>query len=55
VVGSKHPHLHCSVSWRAFQGTAKPGSCQQAPLGNSNSVGFGICRLDRSPGGAVPR
>jgi hypothetical protein len=36
--GSKHPHLHWSVVGWTFQGTVIPGSCQQAPPGNSNGV-----------------
>jgi hypothetical protein len=39
MVGSKHPHLH----WPVAQGTTIPGSCQQAPLDNSNSVGVVWC------------
>ena len=38
MVGSKHPHLHWSGAGKTSQGTAIPGSCHQAPLGNSNSV-----------------
>jgi hypothetical protein len=38
MVGSKHPHLHCSVASRTSQEIATPGSCYQTPLGNSNSV-----------------
>jgi hypothetical protein len=53
MVSSKKPHLHWSVAGRASQGTAIPGSSQQAPLGNSKSVGFGVCRQDGSLGGAV--
>ena len=30
-------------------------SFQEASLDYSNSVGFGVCRQDSSPGGAVPR
>jgi hypothetical protein len=32
MVGSKHLHMLCSVAGLTSQGTAKPGSCQQAPL-----------------------
>jgi hypothetical protein len=38
MAGCEHPHLYWSVSSRAFQGTAIPGSCLQALLGISNSV-----------------
>jgi hypothetical protein len=40
----KHPHLHWSVAGRTFQGTATPGSCQQAPLGNKV---WGLVSADR--------
>ena len=53
MVGFKHPHLHWSVAGQTSQRVATPGSCQQAPLGNDNSVGFGVCRQDVSPGGAA--
>ena len=52
---STHPHLPWSVPGSTCQGTATPGSCQQASLGNGNSFRFGVCRHDGSPGGAVPR
>jgi hypothetical protein len=54
MVGSKHPYLHWSVAGRTSQGIATPDSCQQVPFGNSNTVGFSVCRQDGSPGGAVP-
>jgi hypothetical protein len=38
MIGCKCPHLYWSGSGRASQGTAIPGSCQQALLGISNSV-----------------
>jgi hypothetical protein len=31
MVGCEHPHLHWSGAGRTSQGTATPGSCQQAP------------------------
>jgi hypothetical protein len=54
MVGSKHPHLHWSVSGQTYPGTTTLGSCPQAPLDPSNSAGFGVCRHDVSPSGAVP-
>jgi hypothetical protein len=42
-----------SVIGRTSQGTATPGSCQQLPLDNSNSVGVGVCKQDGSPCGLV--
>jgi hypothetical protein len=38
IFGYVYPHLCWSDSGRASQGTAIPGSCQQALLGISNSV-----------------
>jgi hypothetical protein len=38
MVGCERPHLFWSCSGRAFQGTAIPGSCQQALLGISKSI-----------------
>jgi hypothetical protein len=38
IIGSKHSHLLSLVASRTSQGTATPGSCQQAPLGNNNSI-----------------
>jgi hypothetical protein len=38
MVGWEHLHLYWSSSGRASQGTAIPGSCQQALLDISNSV-----------------
>ena len=54
MVGSKHLPLHWSVAGQTSPGTATLGPSLQAPLGHSNSVGFGVCRHDVSPGGAVP-
>jgi hypothetical protein len=38
MVGCEYLHLYWSGAGRTSQGTAIPGSCQQALLGNSNSV-----------------
>ena len=46
MVGFTHPHLHWSVAGRTSQGRAILGSYQPVPLGNSNSIGFGVCRQD---------
>jgi len=54
MLGSKDPHLLWSVAGQPSSGTATLGSCQPAPLDHGNSVGFGDCRHDGSPGGAVP-
>ena len=54
MVGSKHPHLHLSVAGQTSPVNTSLGSCQQVPLDHGNSVWFGVCRHDRSPGGAVP-
>jgi hypothetical protein len=54
MVGSKHSHLHWSVVGRISQGTAKLGSCHQAPLDHGNNVGFDVCRHDGFLGGAIP-
>ncbi|EDL86446.1 rCG65873 [Rattus norvegicus] len=35
--------------WPTSSGTTTIASCQQTPLDHSNSVGFGVCRNDRSP------
>jgi hypothetical protein len=42
------------VAGQTSQGTATPDSSQQAPLGNSNSNRFGVCRQDEFPGGQSP-
>ena len=55
MVGSKHLPLLWSVAGRTSPGTATFGSCLQAPLDHSNSVGIGVYRHDVSPGGAVFR
>lgn len=54
MVGSKHLDLHWSAAGHISQGTTTLGSCQQEPLDHSNSMGFGVCRHDGSPGGAIP-
>ena len=46
-VGPKHPHLHWSGADRTSQGTAIPGSCQQAPLSNSISVWVWCLQTDK--------
>lgn len=46
MVGSKHSHLHWPVAGGTSQGRATPGTCQQAPLGKTTSVGFGVGRQD---------
>jgi hypothetical protein len=38
IVGSEHQHLYWSGSGKTSQGTAIPGSCQQARFGISNCV-----------------
>ena len=53
MVCSKHPYVHWSISGQTSQGSTTLGSFQQVPLDHSNSVGFGVCRHDVSPGGAV--
>jgi hypothetical protein len=53
MVGGLHSHLYWSGSSRASQGMTIPGSCQQALLGTSNSVWFGIWIWDGSLGWAV--
>lgn len=44
-----------SVAGRTYRVTATLGYCQQVFLDHSNSVGFGVCRHDVSPDGAVPQ
>ena len=51
MVGSKHLHLHWSVAVQTFPGSATLGSL---PLDHNNSVGFGVCTHDVSPGGTDP-
>ena len=53
VPGFEYPHLYLSGSGRASQGTAIPGSCQQALLTSALVFGIGVCRWDGSLGGAV--
>jgi hypothetical protein len=52
MVDCEHPHLYWSGFAKASQETAISGSCQQALLGISNSVWFGGCIWDESPGEA---
>ena len=54
MVGSKQLPLLWSVADQTSPGAATLGYCSPAPLDHSNSVGFGVCRHDVSPGGAVP-
>jgi hypothetical protein len=54
MVSFEHPHLHWSLASKTLQGTSTPGSCQQAPQVNSNSV-FGVCRQEGFHSGVVPR
>jgi hypothetical protein len=55
MVGSKHQHLHWSVAGQTSQGNTSLSSGQQMPVDPCNNVGFGICRHDGSPGGAVAK
>ena len=54
MVGSKQLPLLWSVADQTSPGAATLGYCSPAPLDHSNSVGFGVCRHDVSPGGAIP-
>ena len=45
-------HLLSVAGWTSPE-TATLSFCPQAPLGHSNSVGFGVCRHDVSSGGAI--
>jgi len=40
MIDTKHPHLYWSVADWTSQGAVIPGSCQQVPLGDGNSVGL---------------
>ena len=53
VVGCKDLHLCQSAAGKASQRTAMPGSCMNAHLGISNSVGVGCLFLDGSQSGMV--
>ena len=55
MVGSKHLYLHWSVAGLTSPEIATLGSCLQVPLDHGNSVGFGVCRHDVSPGGTIPQ
>ena len=53
MVGCEYLHLYWSGAGKTSQGTAIPGSSQQALIGISYSPQFGVYRWDGFPGGAL--
>jgi hypothetical protein len=51
IIGSKHPHLH----WQSLPRNSYTRFLSASTSWQQQVLGFGVCRQDRSPGGAVPR
>jgi hypothetical protein len=55
IIGCEHLHLHWLGAGRTSQGTAIPGTCQEVPLGTSNSLGGWCLQTGRIPRWGSPQ